>query len=209
MTLHSVKEACKGLEGKLYDLGEDDLGARVPTLLKEACALVRRADPADPAFPDVVDRVSQTANVGISLAYGSGQVNYLPSFAHTRRFPLLQGPNTLFHIFSGSTCGYASFDIKLTLRLQLLESTKLFSLQSTLFLSPGRLTRYSSLPFGSSTASLRWHYLNSGTKPRVQAHLAAASLVFIGTQFRPSLAPFRMSPKHAAKFRATRHFLSL
>ncbi|KAJ7737538.1 hypothetical protein B0H16DRAFT_1571880 [Mycena metata] len=100
MALHSIKEACKGLEGKLYDVGDDDLGARVPTLLKEACALVRRADPADPAFPDVVDRVSQTVNVGISLAYGSGQVDYLPSFAHTRRFPLLQGPNTLFHIFT-------------------------------------------------------------------------------------------------------------
>ncbi|KAJ7017732.1 hypothetical protein C8F04DRAFT_1154867 [Mycena alexandri] len=100
MALRSVNEACRGLEGKLYDLAEDELAVRVPAILKEACVLVRRADPADPLFPDVVNRVSQTVNVGISVAYDSTEVAYLASFAHTRQFPLLQGPNTLFHLFT-------------------------------------------------------------------------------------------------------------
>ncbi|KAJ6529635.1 hypothetical protein B0H19DRAFT_1082750 [Mycena capillaripes] len=56
--------------------------------------------PAAPGFSDVVDRVSSTVNIGVELAYRSLDIEYLPSFAHTREFPLLEGPNTMYHIFT-------------------------------------------------------------------------------------------------------------
>ncbi|KAJ7652703.1 hypothetical protein DFH06DRAFT_1134156 [Mycena polygramma] len=37
-----------------------------------------------------LDRVSETVNIGVGLAYSTLEIDYLPSFAHTREFPLLQ-----------------------------------------------------------------------------------------------------------------------
>ncbi|KAJ7093305.1 hypothetical protein B0H15DRAFT_929547 [Mycena belliarum] len=102
--IQSVHKACKRLESKLYELSEseDPLAIEVPKILTEACTLVRDANPADPEFSAVVDRVCKTANIGISLAYRDLETEYLPSFAHTRRFPLLQGPTSIYNLFPPS-----------------------------------------------------------------------------------------------------------
>ncbi|KAJ6505718.1 hypothetical protein C8R47DRAFT_1102265 [Mycena vitilis] len=100
MPQNPVGEACRKLEERLYQISEDPIATLLPKILTEACRLVRNWDPADPRFSDVVDRVSETVNIGVGLAYGTLEIDYLPSFAHTREFPLLQGPNTFYNIFT-------------------------------------------------------------------------------------------------------------
>ncbi|KAJ7128668.1 hypothetical protein C8R44DRAFT_873362 [Mycena epipterygia] len=98
MTLPLVDEACRKLEEKLYQITEDPRAKQVSRILTEACRLVRERDLGDPELSTVVERVSETVNIGIDLAYRSLDIDYLPSFAHTREFPLLEAPNP-FHNF--------------------------------------------------------------------------------------------------------------
>ncbi|KAJ7247142.1 hypothetical protein B0H12DRAFT_1186935 [Mycena haematopus] len=100
MPLDSIESACRRVEQRLYRISDDPFATHVTKALSDACLLVRGLDPADPAFSDAVDRVSTTVDTGVDLAYSSLEIDYLPSFAHTREFPLIRGPNTLYHIFT-------------------------------------------------------------------------------------------------------------
>ncbi|KAJ7615733.1 hypothetical protein DFH06DRAFT_1239492 [Mycena polygramma] len=100
MPQNPVGEACRKLQERLYyHISEDPIATLVP----RSCRLVRDWDPADSRFSDVVNRVSETVNIGVGLAYSTLEIDYLPSFAHTREFPLLQGPNTFYNIFKNNS----------------------------------------------------------------------------------------------------------
>ncbi|KAJ7278473.1 hypothetical protein C8J57DRAFT_1222317 [Mycena rebaudengoi] len=63
------------------------------SLLAEACAFAQNADRNHPSFPDVAERVGATVNDAIGLAYGTLDIDFLPSFARSEERPVLNGPD--------------------------------------------------------------------------------------------------------------------
>ncbi|KAK7063417.1 hypothetical protein R3P38DRAFT_2756354 [Favolaschia claudopus] len=99
MSIERVNSSCRILSQKLYGLREDPDGSKIAAILSEACRLVRTFDTADPVHSEVVERVARVINAGVRYGYLDLEVDYMPSFAHTREFPLLRGPDTLYRFF--------------------------------------------------------------------------------------------------------------
>lgn len=101
MALASVADAAAAIRHKMADFSRDPVTAETDSrarrrvflgLLNEACDLVRSRDSGHPDYEAAMNKANEIINEGVEMAYGELEFDFLQSFAHSEKFPVLLGP---------------------------------------------------------------------------------------------------------------------